>query len=95
MRYYLDIPKSIRHWIDKRCPGSYRQRIKRTIQSLSSEPRPEAAEPLSAPIEDFLSLHIDNYRIIYTIDDDAQVVKIAFVGTHGTKPYSELDLIIE
>ncbi len=95
MRYYLDIPKSIRLWIDKRCPGTYRQRIKRAIQSLSLDPHPSNAERLRPPLEDFLSLHIDNYRIIYTVDDDAQVVQIAFVGTHGTKPYAELDLITD
>lgn len=93
MRYYIDIPRPIRRWVDKRCPGSYRQRIKRAIQSLSSHPRPEFAEPLRSPLEDFLCLHIDNYRIIYKVDDEAQVIKIAFIGIHGTKPYSELNLM--
>lgn len=94
MRYHLLIPKPIRRWIDQKCPGNYRQRIKQTIQSLSVTPYPTNAEALTSPLDQFYSLHIDNYRIIYTIDEDVQIIKIAFVGTHGTKPYSELDMIV-
>ncbi|MCE7988397.1 MAG: hypothetical protein DYG89_45145 [Caldilinea sp. CFX5] len=56
-------------------------------------PYPQDAEQLSPPLERFYSLHIDHYRIIYTVDEDTLVIKIAFVGTHGTKPYAELDLL--
>lgn len=93
MRYYLDIPRPILRWIDQKCPGNYRQRIKRTLQSLSIAPYGHNAEQLSPPLESFYSLHIDQYRIIYTVDEIGQVIKIAFVGTHGTRPYSELDLL--
>ena len=93
MSYHVDIPKPIRRWIEQKCPGNYRQRIKRAILSLASAPYSNNAEQLSPPLEDFYSLHIDNYRIIYTVDEDKRIVKIAFVGTHGTKPYSALDLI--
>ncbi len=69
MNYHVDIPKPIRLWIDQKCPGNYRQRLKRAVQSLSSVPYPNYAERLAAPLEDFYSLHIDNYRIIYTVGE--------------------------
>lgn len=92
VRYYVDIPKPIRRWVDQKCPGNYQQRIKQAIQSLSTTPYSQGTERLSPPLEEFYSLHIDHYRIIYTVDEDKLLIKIAFVGTHGTKPYTELDL---
>lgn len=93
VRYYVDIPKPIRRWVDQKCPGNYRQRIKQAIQSLSTTPYPPDTEQLSPPLEKFYSLHIDHYRIVYAVDEDKLIIKIAFVGTHGTRPYSELDLL--
>ena len=56
--------------------------IRDRIRGLREEPRPPDAVKLqgSRPGENYHRLRVGNYRIIYDIDDEAQVVRIVLVG---------------
>jgi mRNA interferase RelE/StbE len=62
-------------------------RIHRAILDLRENPRPPQAKPLRGP--DFWSRRVGDYRIVYTIDDDARVVTIYRVR-HRREVYRDL-----
>jgi mRNA interferase RelE/StbE len=57
-----------------------RQRIVERIQGLASDPRPHGSEKL-AGYSDRYRIRQGNYRVIYLVDDDAQLVTIYKVGS--------------
>jgi mRNA-degrading endonuclease RelE of RelBE toxin-antitoxin system len=61
----------VRQEID-RLPGNVRQRIKRTIVGLAFEPRPANASELEDELAGFWRTRLDDYRIIYSIDDEKE-----------------------
>jgi mRNA interferase RelE/StbE len=56
-----------------------RQRIVEKIQSLAKGPRPHGSEKL-AGYSDRYRIRQGNYRVVYLIDDDAEVVTIYKIG---------------
>jgi mRNA interferase RelE/StbE len=89
MVYRLKIPKAVRQEID-RLPGNARQRIKRTIAGLAFEPRPANASELEDELAGFWRIKLDDYRIIYSIDDEVVTVEIVRVGQRTSKTYTDL-----
>jgi len=85
MLYRLRVPKAVRHDIE-RLPGNVRQRVKRTIAELASEPRPTNADELEDELAGFWRIKLEDHRIIYGIDDDVVTVEIIRVAkrTPGT-----------
>ena len=71
----------------KRLPDYIRQRVARAIDGLRSKPRPANTKALSDELEGYWRLSIDNYRVIYTIDDANLVVKVVRVDKRGPKNY--------
>jgi mRNA interferase RelE/StbE len=63
-------------------PRKTQEAIRDRIRGLREEPRPPDAVKLQGarPGENYHRLRVGNYRIIYDIDDDAQVVRIMLVG---------------
>jgi len=59
-------------------PKKDRQRIVLRIQSLGAEPRPHSCEKLSGA--DKYRVRQGDYRVVYSIDDQAQTLLIVKVG---------------
>lgn len=77
--YRLLIKPSAAREIDALDSKRDRQRIIQRISALSIEPRPSACEKLSgAPAK--YRIRQSDYRIVYAIDDAAQIVEIVKVG---------------
>lgn len=76
--YQLSIPKPVRRQIEK-LPGRYRQQLWRLLASLLSDPRPAGAKPLRER-EGLYRLTLDQYRIVYSIEDDILLIEVIKVG---------------
>ncbi len=77
-RYQLRITKRVKQQIDK-LPGRYRQRIKTIIEELPTDPYPSGAKLLRERYNMY-RLRLDDYRIVWSIDDDILTVEVLKVG---------------
>jgi mRNA interferase RelE/StbE len=77
--YRLLIKPSAAREIESLEPKRDRQRIIQRISALSIEPRPPACEKLSGSAAKY-RIRQGDYRIVYAIDDTAQIVEIVKVG---------------
>jgi mRNA interferase RelE/StbE len=59
-------------------PGGSYSKVRDSIFSLSSEPRPRNSRKLTS--RDGWRLRVGDYRVIYEIEDDARVVTVVHVG---------------
>jgi mRNA interferase RelE/StbE len=89
MPYRLKLPKTVHREIE-RLPGNMRQRVKQAVASLAFEPRPAHATELEAELAGFWRIKLEEYRIIYTIDDDLVVVELVRVAKRTSKTYTGL-----
>ena len=87
--YRLRIPKGVQQEIE-RLPGNVRQRVKRTIAGLAFEPRPGNANEQEDELAGFWRIKLDDYRIIYTIDEGSIVIEIVRVARRTPKTYAGL-----
>ncbi|MHB8105611.1 MAG: type II toxin-antitoxin system RelE family toxin [Dehalococcoidales bacterium] len=62
----------------KSIPDAELKKIVQRIQSLANNPRPLGCKKLTE--QDKYRLRQGDYRILYTIDDSAQIVRIMKVG---------------
>ena len=88
--YQLRISRKALREVD-RLPGNVRQRIRRTLADLTREPRPRAARPLTGELAGLWRLRLEDYRIIYAIDDDEVVVTVVSVARRSPTTYAGLD----
>jgi mRNA-degrading endonuclease RelE of RelBE toxin-antitoxin system len=73
-------------------PGRYRQRARRTIEGLASQPRPVGAKELRGR-PGVYRLYLNGWRIIYQIDEEADIVWIVAVRMKtGPETYERLDV---
>jgi mRNA-degrading endonuclease RelE of RelBE toxin-antitoxin system len=93
----------MRLWIDRPVvdeiadlPGNIRQRMRRAIGSLPQDPRPDQSKALDIP-EDLREPHLearrlrmDQWRIIYVIDDDLEQINILAVRRRPPYDYADL-----
>ncbi len=89
MTYRLKIPRAVQAEIE-RLPGNVRQRVKRTIAGLAIEPRPANASELEDELAGFWRIKLEDYRIIYSIDDDVVTVEVIRVARRTPKTYTGL-----
>lgn len=89
MQYRLRIEREAEQQIE-RLPGHMRQRVKRTIAALATNPRPATAKPMEPPHSDKWRLRLENYRIIYTIEDEIVLVSVIRVGRRTQSTYEDL-----
>ncbi len=73
-----------------RLPGNIRQRIRQTIAGLAYQPRPPQAKQMADELANYYRLRIENYRIVYTIDDDIVLIEIIRVAKRTAKTYDDL-----
>lgn len=59
-------------------PSEVRDRISRRIHTLSTDPRPSGVQKLHG--SDVYRIRVGDYRVLYMVDDVAQLVTIAVVG---------------
>jgi mRNA interferase RelE/StbE len=86
MWYRLKIPKAVRIEIE-RLPGNVRQRVKQAIAGLAIEPRPPNARELEDELAGFWRIKLEDYRIIYSIDEDVITVEIIRVTKRTPRTY--------
>lgn len=88
--YRLQIKKAVKQEQD-RLPGHIRQRVRRLIESLAGEPRPAEAKELR-DLPGYYRLRLDRWRIIYEVDDEAQIVAILAIRRKaGPETYENLE----
>jgi mRNA interferase RelE/StbE len=85
-------------------PGNVRQRLKREIEGLSTEPRPHHSRVLDlSKVEDELSipegievrrLRLDRWRVIYAVDESWQTVIVLALRQRPPYDYEDLDKLI-
>jgi mRNA interferase RelE/StbE len=66
-------------------PHNFRVVIDKAILGLSSDPRPRKAKKLTD--KEGYRIRIGDYRILYTIDDEAKVVVIYRIKIRGESTY--------
>jgi mRNA interferase RelE/StbE len=79
MQYQLKTDKKVRDAINN-LPGHIRQRIKRILNGLKTNPRPATAEELHGDLVGHFRIKLDEWRIVYWIDDEVLIVDILRVG---------------
>jgi mRNA interferase RelE/StbE len=97
----------MRLWIDRPVvdeiadlPGNVRQRVRRAVGHLPQNPRPEQSKVLDLP-EDLRQPHLearrlrmDQWRVIYIIDDDLEQINILAVRRRPPYDYADLEELL-
>jgi len=66
-------------------PRKFRDSIDKTIQSLRLDPRPKNAIKLTD--KNGYRVRVGNYRILYSIDDEAKIVAVYRIKIRGESTY--------
>jgi mRNA interferase RelE/StbE len=75
----------------RRLPGHVRQRARRMVSDLASEPRPVQARELRER-PGYYRIRLDSWRIIYQVDDEGQMVTVLRVRRKtGPETYQDLE----
>ena len=78
-RYRVYIKRSASKELEAVARNADRQRLTVQIQGLGSDPRPLGCEKL-AGYDDRYRVRKGDYRVIYSIDDTAQIVTVFKIG---------------
>jgi len=71
----------------KRIPGDIRSRIAEAIRALAEDPRPAGVRQLEPNV---YRLRVGQYRVIYKVLDDEQLVLIGRVIRRGEATYRDV-----
>ncbi|WP_218008720.1 type II toxin-antitoxin system RelE family toxin [Nocardia jiangxiensis] len=80
-RYKIEYERSALAELKRVEPVSQRKAIADAIRDLRFEPRPDGCTKLSG--RSGYRIRIGGYRVIYLIDDQADVVTVTMVGNRG------------
>ena len=69
-------------------PGNYRQRFRRIIEALADDPRPQHALELRNRPNRY-RIHVNNWRIVYEIEDDVLIVLVLRIGQKAGPEFYE------
>ena len=98
LRYQLQLLASV-HDERKQLPGVIRQRLKRMIDELAQNPRPDSSIPLQLSFEvpdwELRRLRVDQWRIVYAIDEEFKQVAILGIRKRPPYDYGDLEQLIE
>jgi mRNA interferase RelE/StbE len=78
-QYRLEFRQGVRKIIDQ-LPGHLRQRIKRILQALRTNPQPSSAEAMRGELAGCYKISLGAWRLVYEIDDDVLVVLMLKLG---------------
>lgn len=87
--YHLEIEEAARKAL-KRVPGNIRQRVAHAIDGLRLNPRPSGAKALRNHLEGYWRIRIDDYRVIYLIDDEVVIVTVVRIAQRDNDTYEDL-----
>ncbi len=87
------------HLARKRLPGHIRQQIKRIIDELSQDPRPDASIDLSlqftAPDEwELRRIRFADWRVIYAVSDLWREIAVLSIQKRPPYDYEDLELLL-
>lgn len=89
--YQLSYEEHVARAIE-RLPGTVRQRIVRILRELRQNPRPAYSIPLRNRFNNLYKISLDQYRIVYRIEDEIILITVLKVGKkHGPEFYQEID----
>ena len=73
-------------------PGNMRQRIRRAVDDLETEPRPSQSRRLETPtaLPELRRIRLDRWRIVYTIDEQERLVDVLAVRRRPPYDYGDL-----
>jgi mRNA interferase RelE/StbE len=97
MSYHLWIKDEVKPEI-KRLPGHIRQRIRRAILDLSSDPRPHYSREMEPPAELELELRrirLEQWRVIYVVDEEWSEVGVLAVRKRPPYDYKDLPDLLQ
>lgn len=95
---------SYRVWIDplaitelKGTPGHVRQRLKRAMLALGTDPRPSDSKALEWPPERFepRRLKLGKWRIVYAVDDSVQWLWVLTVRKRPPYDYGDISTLLQ
>jgi len=89
MSYQVRVGKRIRKAM-RRFPLQDQARIVAVLRALADEPRPAGCQPVKRVERGTYRLRVGNYRIIYVILDDEQVITVARVSRRSEGTYKKL-----
>ena len=87
--YQLKISREVKRTIDN-LPGNMRQRIRQAIGELTRNPRPPDAKRMTGDLSGYYRLSLENYRIVYTVDDDIVLVELIRIAKRTPRTYDDL-----
>lgn len=61
-----------------------RRRVSKRIDALAADPRPRNSLPLAGDLRGSFRLRFGDYRVSYSLDDEAGVVRVWAVGHRRT-----------
>ena len=81
----------------KDLPGKVRQRVRRAVSDLASEPRPSPSKPLDVEGVSWepRRLRIDRWRIIYVISEAEKIVDVLAIRKRPPYDYGDLDSLLK
>ncbi len=85
--YRVEAPSSRIKRELKRTPGAIRPRLVAAIRALAEDPRPDGIRQLEP---DVYRLRVGQYRVIYKVLDDEQLVLIGRVTRRGEATYRDV-----
>ncbi len=76
----------------KALPGNMRQRVRRAISELATQPRPSDSKVLEQELTQLEARRqrIENWRILYTVSDGEATIDV--LGVRKRPPYDYADL---
>jgi mRNA interferase RelE/StbE len=89
-QYKIESSKKVQKQLEK-IDYTDRERIKKKVRGLGTNPRPNGAEKLKGYTE-FYKIRIGKYRVIYEINDSKLLVLVLKVAKRETV-YDDLELI--
>jgi mRNA interferase RelE/StbE len=86
----------------RRLPGNMRQRVIRRLRALEEEARPADSRPLDAaktgadlaPGTEVRRIRLASWRIVYLIEDEAQLVTVLAIRKRPPYQYGDLEELL-
>jgi len=66
----------------ERIPEPFRSNIRRRIDQLADNPRPQSAQPLKG-LQGLWRLRVGDWRVLYVIDDAQRIIDVRRIGPRG------------
>jgi mRNA interferase RelE/StbE len=74
----------------RRLPRQVRQRIDEAILGLADDPHPDGCRPVKTAARGAYRVRVGDYRVIYIVLDDEQMVIVARIARRGERTYKGL-----